>query len=172
MYRLTLLIIAILILSTTINSQEAMSQDRFSANRAGAYGGMLPYVAMPNDVNTAPKQQEWKLVGPYPQPVSGEGYIQRPYHNPNLIEENENARALQQQQAQEAARAEAIRKQNQMARMCQFSFAARRARNGYMQGGPAVITPYKVYSREVVSQADYRNACTQYYRDNRYLSND
>ena len=171
MYRLSLLIIAILIISVVANRQLAPAQEVITTPTS-LYDNSLPYAAVTDVSSDTPQKGQWVLVGPYPKPVSGIGYIKRPYNNPNLIEENEEQRSMDQYNDAESARMAAQRKQDQLARMCQFSFAARRHRNGYMQGGPAVITPYKVYSREVVSQEDYRNACTQYYKDNTLLSND
>lgn len=172
MYRLSLLIITILIITVATNGAPAPAQQVMTTTQTSLYDNSLPYAAVTDVSNDTPQKGQWVLVGPYPKPVSGAGYIKRPYNNPNLIQENEEQRSMDQYNDAESARMAAQRKQDQLARMCQFSFAARRHRNGYMQGGPAVITPYKVYARQVVSQEDYRNACTQYYKDNTLLSND
>lgn len=117
---------------------------------------LLPVASM-NSSTSRSYKKSWKATKKQ-QFVKTAGYINRPYHNPDLVQQKREQRrqaALRKQQEQ----ARKLKEKNEVLKnMCYFAMMSNRNRN-YVQGGPQMVMSRQVFPRTVMNYSDYKNVC-------------
>jgi hypothetical protein len=156
-YHFLTFFLTVLLMST---GSALIAQEQLPATSVYNSYNQLPYATI--SYNSAQKNTKgWKIISKPLEQLNDPGYINRPYHNPNLIQQRE---AQQKQAALKKAQAEKVRQQEynrELTGICQ-NVIRNQIRRRYTMAGPINITRYKVTSRKVVPFKDYKQACVNY----------
>lgn len=154
-------LIAITIFSGLCNT--SLAQD---SNYAGSVYTSLSTLPSTTSIygNENSNKAGWKIIKNVTKTENSSGYIKRPYHNPNLLNElNEKENVARANKLQE----EQINKQNyqkQLQAMCKNSLREKRLNHRGFK-----YLNQKASPRIVVSFNDYKNACKTYIKENKHL---
>lgn len=151
-----------------VSTQFAFAQKIADSEGIYSSSAPLPYAKLTYSKNEV-KKQEWKIVGPAQKYISATGYIKKPYHNPNLIEEKEQQRQQEAERKAMLAKQQEQQRQQELQQMAQNAAMLRRKQRGFHYFGPVYVSSRQVSSRQVVPFSEYKKAAIDYYKNNRNI---